>query len=156
MLNHLPWSSDTPRTAVTGHLLKIALVGVIGFSGAQARQCGGDTYAEGSPLTWNARLRAAAQAHSEDMTHMGRLSHEGSEGGVLADRLAAVGYEASAWAENVASGQQNATTVVAAWLDSPGHCANIMSADYTEFGVGIDRDKSGTRYWTLDLAVPRD
>ncbi len=169
--------------AVTAHLIRIALAGLIGFSGgpamasgdtadgapfadtwetlltearAEARRCGSDTYAESSPITWNARLRAAAQAHSEDMTHMGRISHEGSEGGVLADRLAAAGYEASAWAENVASGQQNATTVVAAWLDSPGHCANIMSADYTEFGVGIDRDKSGKRYWTLVLAAPRD
>jgi uncharacterized protein YkwD len=90
------------------------------------------------------------------MTHMGQLSHEGSEGEVLADRLGAAGYEASAWAENVAAGHQDATTVVAAWLDSPGHCVNIMSADYTEFGVGIDRDTSGTRYWTLVLAAPRD
>lgn len=122
----------------------------------QARQCGADTYAEGSPLTWNAGLSAAAQAHSEDMTNMGRLSHEGSEGAVLADRLDAAGYEASAWGENVAAGQKNATTVVAAWLDSPGHCTNIMSADYTEFGVGIERDASGTPYWTLVLAAPRD
>jgi uncharacterized protein YkwD len=53
-------------------------------------------------------------------------------------------------------GQPNAITVVAAWLDSPGHCANIMSADYTEFGAGTHLDTSGTRYWTLVLAAPRD
>jgi uncharacterized protein YkwD len=94
-------------------------------AGVQARRCGGDTYAKGSPLTWNARLGAT-------------------------------GYEASAWAENVAAGQQDATTVVAAWLDSPGHCANIMFADYTEFGAGIDRNTSGKRYWTLVLAAPLD
>jgi len=39
-------------------------------------------------------------------------------------------------------------------VSRPGHCANIMSADYTEFGAGIDRDTSGTRYWTLVLAAP--
>lgn len=123
---------------------------------AQERQCGGDTYAAGRPLTWNERLGAAAQAHSEDMVHMDQLSHEGSEGETLADRIGAAGYEARAWAENVAAGQPDATAVVAAWLDSPGHCANIMSADYTEFGAGVDRDASGTRYWTLVLAAPRD
>jgi uncharacterized protein YkwD len=183
ILKHLQWRNDTPQTAVTGYLMRIALTGLIGFSGApamvsgdthagtpfadtwetlltearaQARRCGGDTYAKGSPLTWNARLGAAAQAHSEDMAHMSQLSHEGSEGEVLADRLGATGYEASAWAENVAAGQQDATTVVAAWLDSPGHCANIMFADYTEFGAGIDRNTSGTPYWTLVLAAPLD
>lgn len=122
---------------------------------AEGRQCGGDSYTAGPPLTWNDRLGAAAQAHSEDMADTGQLSHEGSDGETLADRLDAAGYEARAWGENVAAGQPDAAAVVAAWLDSPGHCANIMSADYTAFGAGVHEDSGGTRYWTLVLAAPR-
>ncbi|WP_189577949.1 CAP domain-containing protein [Marinobacter zhanjiangensis] len=182
MLKRLRYRNHTPTTAATDRLASLALAGLISLSAApamasgestdahlsadtweslltearaQARQCGGDSYAEASPVTWDARLGAAAQAHSEDMANMGQMSHEGSEGKVLADRLGEAGYEARAWAENVAAGQRDAASVVAAWLDSPGHCANIMSTDYEEFGAGVDRDESGKPYWTLVLAAPR-
>lgn len=184
--NRPPYPSESGQRMidlVTGHLTRFALVGLIGLCGApavvsgdtadearfaetwetllsearaEARRCGGDAYAEGAPLTWNARLGAVAQAHSEDMTQMGQMSHKGSEGDTLNDRLGDAGYEAKAWAENVAVGHEDAANVVAAWLESPGHCANIMSADYTEFGAGMDQDASGSRYWTLVLAAPRD
>ena len=174
---------DTPQAAIRRRLVIFIFASLVGFSimpamvsgatsdaalfadawetlladaRAQDRQCGGESYAASPPLTWNDRLGAAAQTHSEDMAQSGRMSHEGSRGETLADRLDAVGFKPRAWAENVAAGQPDAATVVAAWLDSPGHCANIMSAAYTEFGAGVHRDASGRRYWTLVLASPRD
>lgn len=59
-----------------------------------------------------------------------------------------------AWAENVASGQQP-NQVVAAWMNSPGHRANILNPRYTEIGVGFARDASGRSYFTQNFHQPR-
>lgn len=44
-----------------------------------------------------------------------------------------------------------------AWFDSPGHCANIMSASYTELGAVsyAVSDSDYSIYWTQDFAKPR-
>ena len=48
--------------------------------------------------------------------------------------------------ENIASGQKSASEVVNAWMNSPGHRANILNSSYSRIGsasVNID----GTLYW---------
>ena len=35
-----------------------------------------------------------------------------------------------------------------AWMNSPGHRSNIMSATYNQIGVGLAKNKNGVCYWT--------
>lgn len=58
-----------------------------------------------------------------------------------------------AWAENVASGQ-SPDRVVAAWMASPGHRANILNARVTHIGVGFQVDATGRTYFTQNFKLP--
>jgi uncharacterized protein YkwD len=51
-------------------------------------------------------------------------------------------------AENVAYGQQGPSDVMRAWLNSPGHRANILNPGYSEIGVGIVMSSGGQPYYT--------
>ncbi len=84
------------------------------------------------------------------------FAHVGSDGSDTGDRLMNEGYDPMLWGENIAVGYDNAAQVMNAWLDSPGHCANIMDASYEDAGVGIGKGKfkgNTATYWTLDLAA---
>jgi len=50
--------------------------------------------------------------------------------------------------ENLASGQRTPVEVVQAWMDSPGHRANILNSDYGNIGIGVVIDDDGTFFWT--------
>jgi uncharacterized protein YkwD len=85
------------------------------------------------------------------------FSHTGSDGLMVDDRVRNAGYDWSVVGENIAAGQQTINTVIAAWLDSPGHCANIMHSLYTEFGAksySVDGSDYPI-YWTQVFAKPR-
>jgi uncharacterized protein YkwD len=109
-----------------------------------------------SPLRETPLLRHAAQLQATQMAHVGRIDH------VLAsephprpeDRLAAAGYEWQAWAENLAFGFDPAG-VVAGWMASPGHRANILNPTYTETGAGFALDRSGRQYYAQVFGQPR-
>ncbi len=101
-------------------------------------------------LRWNCRLITAAQNHSQDMARTRRMSHTGSNGSQLTDRVKRFGYSYSYIAENVAAGQQTPQEVVNSWMNSQGHRRNILSPRVTEMGVGYSYvlgDRYGT-YWT--------
>ncbi|WP_290648476.1 CAP domain-containing protein [Aquisalimonas sp.] len=121
----------------------------------QSRECGNEAMSPAPALSWNDQLASAARGHSRDMAETGRISHTGSAGETLRDRIEAAGYQARAWGENVASGQRDIEAVVQAWLDSPGHCANIMNPAYEEFGAAVKQGQDGSPYWTLVLAAPQ-
>lgn len=85
------------------------------------------------------------------------MAHEGRDGSTPAQRVTREGYRWTAVGENVAAGPETAEDVMAGWLASPVHCANIMSARYSEMGVAFvvnGEDDFGV-YWTLSLAAPR-
>ena len=103
-----------------------------------------------TPVVWNDLLEKAAQAHSNDMAARRAASHTGSDGSTVGDRLKRVGYDFRTWGECVASGQRTTQEVVRAWMNSPGHCAIIMSPNLEEIGLGRT-----TNFWTLKLAAPR-
>jgi uncharacterized protein YkwD len=75
------------------------------------------------------------------------FEHDGRDGSSFAERIEAQGYP-SPGGENIAQGQPNAQAVVAAWLKSPGHRANIENCSFTAIGVGL---AGGERYWTQDF-----
>lgn len=120
------------------------------------QNCGGDIMPAVPALTWDYNLESAAYVHSSDMANADFMDHTGSDGSSPADRISATGYEFSAWAENVAAGQQSIDEVMASWLSSPGHCKNIMSSSVTQLGAAAV-ENADTRYgiyWTQVFARP--
>jgi uncharacterized protein YkwD len=124
---------------------------------SQARNCGTVNYKATAALNWNCTLEAVADAHSRDMGDVNFFSHTGSDGLSVGNRVTNAGYDWSAVGENIAAGQPTIDAVMKAWLDSPGHCANIMSTSYTEIGAA-SYAVSGSDYpiyWTQVFARPR-
>lgn len=99
------------------------------------------------PLRVDARITAAAQAHSDDMAANGYFSHDSLDGRSFADRLRAAGYP-SPGGENIAQGQRNAQSVHQAWMNSSGHRANILNCGFTTIGVGVNQT---AWTWTQDF-----
>lgn len=127
----------------------IEILKLVNQARATARHCADKRYAATGPLSLEAKLARAAQLHSEDMFDNGYMGHVGSDGSTLVDRANRQGYEWSALGENVAYGYTSPASVVTGWLNSPGHCANIMNPSFTELGVGLE----GT-YWTQLFGRP--
>jgi uncharacterized protein YkwD/stress response protein SCP2 len=107
-------------------------------------------------LTFDARLAAAAQAHSEHMVAAGFFAHDSPDGRSVSDRVTAAGYRYARVAENIAAGQTSPAEVVAGWMDSPGHRKNILDPDVTQIGVGRANGGSYGVYWTQVFGRARD
>ena len=121
---------------------------------ALARECGNDRFPAAGPVYWNDQLAEAAHAHSRDMATNDFFNHTGSDGSNVGARIGKTGYQARTWGENIAAGYPSVGSVVEGWLESPGHCANIMNPSFTEIGAA-SAERTGTAYgiyWTLVLA----
>jgi uncharacterized protein YkwD len=103
-----------------------------------------------APLRVDARLAGAAQAHSADMDHRHYFDHDTPDGKTPWDRIKAAGYSQPG-AENIAMGQPTPAAVVDAWMNSPGHRANILNCDLKAIGVGVQYDTGGGPWWTQDF-----
>ncbi|MFP0197730.1 CAP domain-containing protein [Pseudomonas sp. PHC1] len=117
---------------------------------AQPRQCGGQAFAATAPLAWNAVLGGVAQEHSREMANNNYFDHKDRNGGTPGDRAELAGYSGQQVGENIAAGQDSVQKVVAGWLASPGHCANLMNPQYRELGAAyaVDPKSSAGIYWT--------
>lgn len=114
-----------------------------------------------NPLVATSTLDAAASWMSWDMSTTGGISHTDTLGRGLRARLNAFGYPSnSSIRENVAAGGifADPAAVVDAWMNSPGHRANILASDMTAIGVGLHVAPSTSyRYfWTLDFGSKID
>ncbi len=138
------------RAAREADPVAVAMLELVNAARAEPRTCGDTRFPPARPLRLEARLSAAAQAHSDDMRRMGAMTHVGSDGSSVVQRAERQGYPWSRLAENVAWGYEDVGEVVAGWLASPGHCRNIMGADYVELGVGV----AGT-FWTQVFGAQR-
>ena len=99
-----------------------------------------------------APLNAAATKHSADMASRGYFDHTGLDGRDPSDRAAAEGYS-SGVGENIAAGYDSVADVMAGWIDSPGHYANLINADYRVVGFGrvsVPDSPYGV-YWTQNF-----
>jgi hypothetical protein len=106
------------------------------------------------PLVENAALSTASAGFSQRMVSQGFFAHESPDGGTLVDRLTAVGYLGgdAAWVvgENIGWGQASLATprsMVDAWMNSPGHRENLLSADYGQVGLGLALGTPTDRTW---------
>jgi uncharacterized protein YkwD len=105
-------------------------------------------------LTADSRLAKAAKAHSADMAARNYFDHSTPEGVTADTRVTSAGYRWSAVGENIAMGQKDPASVMAAWMNSAGHRANILNCDYRNLGVGLAYNASNTPYWTQDFGTP--
>lgn len=125
---------------------------------ATPRTCGTRAFGPAGPLAWNGALAAAALAHSRDMAAHRHFAHKGTDGSEVATRVARAGYRWRTVGENIAAGQASAQEAVAGWIESPGHCANLMNPAFTEMGAGYEISRArmpGFAYWTQVFGVPR-
>ena len=95
-------------------------------------------------LRLNDRLQRAALDHGNDMVEHGYFAHQGRDGSQPAERIRASGYLSAGgqWriGENLAWGTGELATpkaIMAAWMNSAGHRANILQPAYREIGFGV-------------------
>lgn len=113
--------------------------------------CGNKFYPPAPPLIWNNDLEDAARQHALDMDQHNYFSHTSKDGRNIEDRIVMAGYQfkgfrSFAVGENIAYGQQSIAEVMDGWFKSPGHCQNLMNADFKEIGVA----HTGL-YWVQDF-----
>ena len=123
---------------------------------ASPRQCGSTGLPAVPPLQPSVQLDAAALAHARDMTSHSMFEHRGSDGSTPADRVSRTGYVWKSVGENIAAGSADAESVVKGWLDSPGHCRNIMGPQFTEMGLAYASDPKSEAgiYWSQVFGTP--
>ncbi|WP_326701472.1 sigma-70 family RNA polymerase sigma factor [Streptomyces sp. NBC_01754] len=104
------------------------------------------------PVRVNSLLDTAASRHSADMAERDYFSHTSPDGTDPGDRITAAGYRWSTYGENIAKGQTTPAAVMEAWMNSPGHRANILNCAFREIGVGRE-DSSGGPVWTQNFGA---
>jgi uncharacterized protein YkwD len=102
------------------------------------------------------QLQSAARRHSQDMACNSFLSHTGSDGSSVRDRVEQEGYDWSWIGENIfATGDASSSAPQRAfdwWMNSAPHRANLLSPNYTEIGLGY-RYLAGSGYGGYFTAV---
>jgi uncharacterized YkwD family protein/spore coat assembly protein SafA len=107
-----------------------------------------------APLKANWELCRVARYKSQDMINKGYFSHQSPTYGSPFTMMQSFGIRFSAAGENIAYGQRSPQEVMTGWMNSPGHRANIMSAVYSQIGVGVAKASNGTYYWTQEFIKP--
>lgn len=102
-----------------------------------------------SAVAANSALTELAQNYSEDMAARGFFDHTDPDGRTPWDRAGKAGIS-NLGGENIARGQADAAAVMDAWMNSPGHRANILNCDFKTLGVGVEFG-SGGPWWTQDF-----
>lgn len=136
----------------------------------QARSCGSEGFFPAVPaVTWSDKLYKTAYEHSQDLAISETFSHTGSgtesdwsgfalnKRSSVSDRLANYGYNWRAYGENIAGGNESAENTMQQWLNSAGHCANIMSSNFTQVGMARKTNLNARyrHYWTQNFGRPR-
>ena len=120
--------------------------GVLAYEREVVRLVNAERASYGLPaLSIRADLCQYARVKSQDMHDSGYFSHTSPNYGSPFDMMKSFGITYSHAGENIAMGYSTPEAVVSAWMNSEGHRANILSASYTELGVGYVADGG---YWT--------
>lgn len=148
-----PGGSDTQTCADTEDWdeawsqLEEDILIIVNEERAKGATCGGESYPPIHPLKMDPALRCAARLHSKDMVDRDFFSHDNPSDESPWDRIDAAGYEGNASGENIAAGNGTAAATMNQWMNSPGHCSNIMSkANF--IGVGYYPGGDYRHMWT--------
>jgi len=152
-------SAQTLATAATPTFTstQLAILALINQARAVPRNCGTTRYPAVAPLALNAQLNQASQAHAQDMATNNYFSHTSRDGTSPWTRIQRTGYSYRYAAENIAAGYSTNALVVQGWLNSAGHCRNIMNGNLKDLGVGYAYSSTARyhHYWVTDFASPR-
>lgn len=129
LLANMFWG--TVQQAVLGYATNTSISGLVEETNGE-RSAGGL-----GALAINSKLNQAAQAKANDMAARNYWSHNTPEGNPPWVFFANAGYDYTAAGENLAYGFDNSDATVVAWMNSPGHRANIMNGEFSEVGFGI-------------------
>ncbi|MET7689767.1 CAP domain-containing protein [Streptomyces sp. NPDC005483] len=102
-----------------------------------------------SPVAADSTLADLAGAFSKAMADQGFFDHTDPSGATPWDRAAQAGIT-TLGGENIARGQADPAAVMEAWMNSPGHRANILNCDFKTLGVGVQFGAGGP-WWTQDF-----
>ena len=106
-----------------------------------------------APLVLCAALNRSAQGYADEMAFTGRFAHTGADNSQPWDRMMAAGYQWTTAGENLALGQSDVPSVMTAWVNSPGHYANIINPAFVHLGVGATPSPSGGWYWVQNFGA---
>ena len=132
---------------------------LVNESRSQAADCGVDgEFAAALPLVMDPILRCSARLQSLDMFERNFFDHTNPDGKDPFERMDAAGFKGSGAGENIAVGQISPEQVMHSWMDSDGHCSNVMRPNYTMLGVGYHPGAGGrglgSNYWTQNFGAP--
>jgi uncharacterized protein YkwD len=149
-------ASDVVAGRDSGTAVRARVVELVNAARSKGRRCGTERFSAAPSLVVSQELNDAAAGHARDMARRKYFEHRGMDGTQPRDRVRRAGYESRLTGENIAYGPESAEEVVAGWLASPGHCANIMDPRFQDLGVGfaVGR-KRGQVYWVQDFGAPR-
>ncbi len=99
-----------------------------------------------SALTTNATLTSAANVRAKETVQS--FSHTRPNGTSFSTVLKEFNISYRAAGENIAYGQKTPQEVVTGWMNSPGHRANILNANFGKIGIGVHKASNGTIYWS--------
>lgn len=139
-----PHTPDTPGS--NAGLNEALMLQLVNNQRQQGCNCGTTWYPPTGTLTWNNQLEAAALAHATDMKQNNYFSHTGRDGSSPGDRITRAGYNWMAYGENIAKGYSTEQAVVTAWINSEGHCRNLMNPNFHELGAAKVGD-----YWVQEF-----
>ena len=111
---------------------------VVRLTNSARSQNGYAALVEDGALSEAAAVRAREIARS--------FSHTRPSGASFSSALSESGVSYLRAGENIASGQKSASEVVNAWMNSPGHRANILNSSYSRIG-SASVNIGGTLYW---------
>jgi uncharacterized protein YkwD len=103
------------------------------------------------------KLNVSAQNYTAEMVRRDFFSHTAPNGSTPGARIAATGFQWSWAGENIASGFSTPLSVVTAWMNSQGHCYNLLAPVFRDIGVGVSPHSvagAGGATWTQDFALP--
>lgn len=103
------------------------------------------------PVEWHEQASGVAYGHSVDMDVRAFFDHVNPDGDDPGDRLRAAGIDWRTYGENIAMGHSSPGEVMAAWMNSPGHRANILEPQFTHLGVGVHSSYQGGPWWTQNF-----
>jgi uncharacterized protein YkwD len=120
---------------------------------AKGAVCGGESMPPVGPLSMHPALRKSARAHAADMAAKGYFAHDNLEGLSPFDRMTAAGYDWKTAGENIAGGGSTPEKTMVQWMNSPGHCKNVMKGAFQELGVGYAYEESSKlkHYWVQNF-----
>ena len=100
------------------------------------------------PLKMSEELRSIANLKSRDMAENNYFDHTSKTYGTPFQMLQDFGVHYSAAGENIAAGQRTPEEVMNSWMNSSGHRANILNANFDTIGVGVYKGGKYGVYWT--------